>query len=184
MRHVWIDFENGGLNPKQIPELFPHLRTAFFNTYNHTNDTPRFRVIISFDEAISSDDFKVAYNNLIVKIEDAGYGIGKTKGGLQSGLDVSKKSPTSLFYLPCQAKDEFQSFFHGYNETETARSGDVDWEYGGSVSKRQSRTDCPTRKRSRCNCRCRSYAGLASAAFVRLPAASTGGTFGRPSPER
>jgi hypothetical protein len=43
---------------------------------------------------------------------DAGYSVGKAKGGRRSGLDVSKKSPTSLFYLPCQAKEASDSFFH------------------------------------------------------------------------
>jgi hypothetical protein len=44
------------------------------------------------------------YDNIIAKIVDAGYSVGKSRGGKRSGLDVSKKTPTSLFYLPCQAK--------------------------------------------------------------------------------
>jgi hypothetical protein len=34
------------------------------------------------------------------------------RGGKRSGLDVSKKSPASLFYFPSQAKNAAESFFY------------------------------------------------------------------------
>ena len=116
MRHLWMDFENGDLKPDELSELFPQIRLLVFNTYNHSKEKPRFRVIIPFDEPISSDDYSLLYNNIIEKIEDAGYSVGRGKGHPQSGLDVSKKTPTSLFYLPCQSQDPTQSFFKDYND--------------------------------------------------------------------
>ena len=117
MRHVWMDFEKGDLTPEVMAELFPHVRLIVFNTYNHTSENSRFRVVIPFDEPISADDYGTLYDNLIAKIEDAGYSIGTANGGSRrSGLDVSKKSPTSLFYLPCQAKEPSDSFFADYND--------------------------------------------------------------------
>ena len=56
------------------------------------------------------------YDNIIAKIVDAGYSVGKSRGGKRSGLDVSKKTPTSLFYLPCQAKSPADSFFEDYKD--------------------------------------------------------------------
>jgi hypothetical protein len=52
----------------------------------------------------------------IAKIVDAGYSVGKSRGGKRSGRDVSKKSPSSLFYLPCQANEASDSFFQDYND--------------------------------------------------------------------
>jgi hypothetical protein len=76
-----------------------------FNTYNHTKETPRFRVVMPFDCSISPENYAVLYNNLIAKIVDAGYSVGKSRGGRRSGLDTHGTRPTSLFYLPSQAKN-------------------------------------------------------------------------------
>ena len=45
LRHIWFDFENGELKPEELAELFPLYQMVIFNTYNHTADAPRFRVI-------------------------------------------------------------------------------------------------------------------------------------------
>jgi len=116
MRHLWMDFESGDLRPEEIPELFPHVRMVVCNTYKHTRENPRFRVVVPLEKPISSDDYGVLYDNLIAKIEDAGYSVGKAQGGIRSGLDVSKKSPTSLFYLPCQANEPPHSFLKDYRD--------------------------------------------------------------------
>ena len=127
MRHLWMDFENGDLRPEDIAELFPYIRLIVFNTYNHTKVAPRFRVVIPFEELISAEDYAVLYNNLIAKIEDTGYSVGKAKGGMRSRLDVSKKTPTSLFYLPCQAMEPFDSFFHDYNDDKRKLLDPMTW---------------------------------------------------------
>jgi hypothetical protein len=80
MRHLWMDFEKGELKPEQVAELFPTIRLVVFNTYNHTNQAPRFRVVIPFDRPISCEDYTTLYDNVIAKIVDAGYCVGKTKG--------------------------------------------------------------------------------------------------------
>jgi hypothetical protein len=55
------------------------------------------------------------YDQIVAKIEDGGYWVKDRKGGLPpSGLDTSKRTPTSLFYLPCQAKNHADSFFLDY----------------------------------------------------------------------
>ena len=135
MRHLWMDFENGDLQREEIAELFPHIRLAVFNTYSHTSENPRFRVVIPFDKPISAEDYVALYDNIIAKIVDAGYSVGKSRGGKRSGLDVSKKSPTSLFYLPSQAKNPAESFSR-IATTTNANPGpnNVDQQFGSSVS--------------------------------------------------
>jgi hypothetical protein len=115
VRHLWMDFENGDLRPEEIAKLFPLIRLVVFNTYNHSKEAPRFRVVIPFDYPISPDNY-IAYDNVIAKFVDAGYSVGKSRGGKRSGLDVSKKSPASLFYLPSQPKNPAESFFKDYND--------------------------------------------------------------------
>jgi hypothetical protein len=110
MQHLWMDFENGDLSPDELPQLFPHIRLVVFNTYNHTEEAPRFRVVIPLTRSLSPENYELLYDNIIAKIEDSGYSVG-SKGTRRSGLDVGKKSAVSLFYLPCQARDSSQSFF-------------------------------------------------------------------------
>jgi hypothetical protein len=100
---------------------------AVFNTYNHTGEDPRFRVVIPFDSPIPPADYNVLYNNVIAKIEDAGYSVGKAQGGMRSGLDASKKVPTSLFYLPCQANEPSHSFFTDYNDVKREILDPIKW---------------------------------------------------------
>ena len=43
LRHVVLDFENGELQPDELPRLFPDLQMVITNTFRHTRDKPRFR---------------------------------------------------------------------------------------------------------------------------------------------
>jgi hypothetical protein len=69
-------------------------------------------------------------------LEDAGYDVNRPKRGRKkkvdskkpnSGLDWTKRSATSLFYLPCQAEDPEHSFFHYYDEPERLALDPVPW---------------------------------------------------------
>jgi hypothetical protein len=116
IRHLWMDFEDGDLLPDEIARMFPHTRMVAFNSYRHTNDAPRFRVIIPLTKPVSPDEYRALYDAVIVKFEHEGYSVGQGKGELRSGLDLSGRSPTQLFYLPAQAQDSTQSFFSDYSD--------------------------------------------------------------------
>jgi hypothetical protein len=122
LRNVWLDFEDGDLKPAEFADLFPHLRMLITNSFNHTNEKPRFRVIIMTSQMITPDAYKDLYQQIADKLISAGYEVRKSKtkkknpSKLQSGLDWSKKTPASIFYLPSQAQDPSQSFFHYYND--------------------------------------------------------------------
>jgi hypothetical protein len=122
LRHVWLDFENGDLKPSEVPELFPHVRMVVTNTYRHTPEKPRFRVIISTTQSMSLEAYDLIYHGIASKLEEAGYSVEGWKRtsryapSRKSGLDWGKSAPTSLFNAPCQAENPSESFFHTHAE--------------------------------------------------------------------
>jgi hypothetical protein len=121
VRHLWLDFENGDLRPDEIPKLFPQLRMAVFNTWGHTKESPRFRVVIPTTDIMTAEVYTVLQDKVRSKLQDSGYSVEKTKAvvgsnTLRSGLDCGKQLPCSLFYLPSQAEAQKDSFFHYYDD--------------------------------------------------------------------
>jgi hypothetical protein len=123
LRHVVHDFENGELKPEELPNLFPGLRMVVTNSFNHSAAKPRFRAIFPTSEIMTSEVYGLIQGCLADKLEDAGYAVDRGGKGRKrvrlsnsrpSGLDWSKSLPTSLFYLPCQAHNPGESFFHDY----------------------------------------------------------------------
>jgi hypothetical protein len=116
LRHLWLDFEDGDLTHQQLGDLFPDIRMLAMNSYHHKPEKPRFRVVILTTDVITPDVYKLLVDNFVKKLEDAGYWTQRKKDTeapasmLRSGLDWSKRPPTSLFYLPCQAKNPKHSF--------------------------------------------------------------------------
>jgi hypothetical protein len=125
LRHIVLDFENGDLRPEELPKLFPYLRMVVMNSYRHTTNAPRFRVVIPTTEIMTPEAYGLIYEFIAAKLEEAGHFVDrKTKSRTRllvsntrrSGLDWSMSQPTSIFYLPRQAKDSCQSFFDDYAE--------------------------------------------------------------------
>lgn len=120
VRHLWLDFEGGDLLPDQIARMFPHTRMVAFNSFRHTYEAPRFRVVIPLTKPVSPEEYRSLYDAIIAKFEHEGYNVRQRKGGLRSGLDLAGKSPTQLFYLPAQAQNPTQSFFRDYRDDKRA----------------------------------------------------------------
>ena len=124
LRHLWLDLEDGDLRPEELAALFPNVRLVVTNSFHHKSDKPRFRAVILTDRLLTAEAYELLFDNVAQKIEDAGYFINrlrknhKTRRGAngRSGLDWSKRTPTSLFYLPSRAADPRDSFFIDYNE--------------------------------------------------------------------
>jgi hypothetical protein len=123
LRHLWLDFEEGDLKPEEFAKLFPTIRMVITNSFRHTDAKPRFRVFIPVLQPLPPDAYERLWDIIAGKLIDAGYQVRKTKPRKppkiirpQSGLDYSKRTAASLFYLPCQAEDPTQSFFTDYNE--------------------------------------------------------------------
>ncbi|WP_187387899.1 hypothetical protein [Bradyrhizobium sp.] len=118
LQNIVLDFENGELTPTQIPDLFPDLRLIVTNSYGHTADSPRFRVIILTSHTIGPAAYEALWDALAAKLREAGYTKSpRAKSRLKkSGLDHSKRAATSLFYLPAQAASGSDSFFVFYDD--------------------------------------------------------------------
>jgi hypothetical protein len=120
LRHIVLDFEDGELRPETLLTLFPDVQMVITNTFRHTWAKPRFRAILFTSEFMTPEVYALIYGWIADKLEEAGYSVNrnnkrrKTSGPSNtrpSGLDWSKSYPTSLFYLPCQAKNSDDSFF-------------------------------------------------------------------------
>jgi hypothetical protein len=141
-RNIWLDFENGDLKPEEFSALFPRIRMVITNTFHQHAEHPRFRVIIPTTQRLTPDAYERLYDEIAAKLQDAGYSIerGKTKKGSRSnrkprsGLDWSKRTPTSLFYLPAQAEDPSHSFFCYYDDPEREVLDPVPWIQNGNIA--------------------------------------------------
>jgi hypothetical protein len=120
LQNLVLDFEDGDLRPEEIPKLFPDLEMMVTNTYRHTAEQPRFRVIILTDQCTTPEVYEALFDAVEAKLRHAGY-VRKPRANSchkRSGLDRSKRSAASLFYLPYQAECAEQSFFEVYDGTE------------------------------------------------------------------
>ena len=112
LQNIWFDFEDGDLTPESFAEIFPDTEMYAFNSYSHTQVAPRFRVFIPTTTKMTPAAYKLIWDKIERAIERDGYWVGKERKNFKpSGLDKSKRSPTSIFYLPCQAKNPEDSFF-------------------------------------------------------------------------
>src|SRR5262249_32308591 len=58
-RNIWLDFENGELAPERLPQLFPHIKMVIFNSYNHRSYSPRFRVVMFTERALTAKEYGI-----------------------------------------------------------------------------------------------------------------------------
>ena len=65
-----MDFENGELQPDELPRLFPDLQMVVTNTFNHTSDKPRFRAVLFTDEPMTIEAYSLIYNSIADKLEE------------------------------------------------------------------------------------------------------------------
>jgi hypothetical protein len=111
------------MKPEEFAALFPRIRKVITNTFSHTAEHARYRVIIPTTQRLSPKAYEHLYDGLATKLKDAGYSVdrGKAKhkplnGKPRTDLDCSRRTSTSLFYFPAQAKDPSQSFCDCYND--------------------------------------------------------------------
>ena len=132
--------------------LFPRTRMILTNTFRHTVARPRCRVIIPTADQLTPETYLLLYEQIARKLEDAGYAVprrkptaGRTSNAAkqQSGLDWSKRLPTSLFYLPSQAADPTHSFFRDYNDASRLPLDPIPWISHGPMPLQPELDACP-----------------------------------------
>lgn len=84
-----LDIDNGVTQPDEIIELFPYEGVAY-SSYSHTEDHPRFRLIIPFKNGVKldTDSWKDLWDWADKRI------------GSQGVLDRDCRQPVALYYLP------------------------------------------------------------------------------------
>jgi hypothetical protein len=131
---IWLDNDGGDLPPDEFARLFPRLRMAIFNSYSSTRDQPRWRVFIPTAIHMPVTAYKAITDQIIDVVNKEGFWSAKQlddgrkrKSARHHGFDMSKLVPSSLFYLPCQAKNPADSFFLDHNDARRAPLDPFQW---------------------------------------------------------
>ncbi len=119
---IWLDNDGGDLTHEEFARLFPRLRMVIINSYGSTPEAPRWRVFIPTSLAMPIAAHRAIAEQIMRTLNRDGYWSKKqleTDQRIKSrrchGFDMSKLTPSSLFYLPCQAADPAGSFFIDHN---------------------------------------------------------------------
>jgi hypothetical protein len=119
---VWLDNDGGDLTHEEFARLFPRLRMVIINSYRSTPEKPRWRVFIPTTVAMPIAAHKAVGEQIMRTLNRAGYWSRKQlltneriKSRKHHGFDMGKLTPSSLFYLPCQAQNPTHSFFIDHN---------------------------------------------------------------------
>ena len=119
---VWLDNDGGDLTHQEFARLFPRLRMVISNSYSSTPEKPRWRVFIPTTIAMPIAAYKAIGEQIMRTVNRAGYwsqtqldADPRIKSRKHHGFDMGKLTPSSLFYLPCQAENPAHSFFIDHN---------------------------------------------------------------------
>lgn len=106
MSAIMLDFDNKKhpqtFFPKDFGLLFPDLLYVATNTYSQDC----FRIIIPSKHKFTAQQYVAVWNHIYLTIVNV-YN--------QSGIDLSKRAPSSLFFAPCRVKGSASNFFDPYD---------------------------------------------------------------------
>ncbi|MEI7606333.1 MAG: hypothetical protein WCJ64_03000 [Rhodospirillaceae bacterium] len=112
---IWLDFDGGSLMPNDFARMFTDVRWLLWNSFNNGKDgETKFRVLFPTSTPMTAEMYQGIWDAIATRIRDFGYFVGSgiahekaIKAGRamppMSGLDVSKRTPCSFFYMPCRA---------------------------------------------------------------------------------
>lgn len=107
-RLLQLDFDESDLDPALVRRLLADVRHIIYNSYNNGRDGKfRYRVVIPILKPITGQLYEGFWDIIARRVMDAGYSVRETSRTMKlSGLDLSKRTPVSWMYLPCQAKKQ------------------------------------------------------------------------------
>lgn len=111
---IWLDFDGGDIGPNDFASMYPTLRMTIYATFSSTKGDMRFRVFIPTSSPLDYETYQGITHHILSDLIEAGYVSKKQIPGTETkahGLDTGKLNPISLFYLPCQPKDQSGKFF-------------------------------------------------------------------------
>ncbi len=118
---IWLDNDGGDLSINEFVDMFPYVKMIIHNSISSIQKNPKWRVIIPTTCPMTKDVHKQIIELIKKCLQNNGYydsiqmknRANKAKIGKCHGFDPSKFTPSSLFYLPSQAKvGPEDSFFH------------------------------------------------------------------------
>jgi hypothetical protein len=112
---VWLDNDGGDLHHDEFHTIFSKLWLACFSTYSGGN---RYRVFIPTSGPMTIEADAAIKKMIFAELARAGFHAKGQGGKKVHGFDVSKITPSSLFYIPCKTKDSSESFFVEYDGEE------------------------------------------------------------------
>ena len=104
---IFIDMDGKDkppIDPEALAALFPHVRMTIFNSYSSTLEWIRYRVWIPTDRVMSASEYYSTVNSIIDLLPK------------DAGIDMKKRHPVSIFYLPSQAGDVFGNYFKTFDD--------------------------------------------------------------------
>jgi hypothetical protein len=131
---IWLDNDGGDLSHQEFARLFPRVRMVITNSYSSTAQEPRWRVFIPTTIAMPIAAYKAIGEQIMRTVNRAGFWAQKQldadpriKSRKTHGFDMGKLTPSSLFYLPCQAQNPRDSFFIDHNSTSRQPLDPYEW---------------------------------------------------------
>ncbi len=112
---VWLDFDGGKLLPEEFARIFTDVRWLMWNSFNNGKEgLVKYRVMFPTSTPLIPDMYHMIWDVIAERIRGFGYYVGPTRKASNnnsrqqqempdSGLDYSKRSANSFFYLPCRA---------------------------------------------------------------------------------
>ncbi|MFZ4699117.1 MAG: hypothetical protein ACOYMG_03620, partial [Candidatus Methylumidiphilus sp.] len=112
---VWLDIDNGELKPDEFRRMFPEVRWLIWNSFNNGKDNKRkYRVLFPTTSPMTPEIYHTIWDTIAERIKSFGYYVGSVSSYEKekstgrplppfSGLDVSKRTANSFFYVPCRA---------------------------------------------------------------------------------
>ncbi|WP_262273425.1 hypothetical protein [Microvirga yunnanensis] len=118
VRNIILDFDGGDLTPEAFSALFPSWRMVFHSSWSHTEDKPKWRVIIPTEHLIDIENYKVITGYIMERLSMAGWWTEKelhdkpsrqdpTKFSGIHGFDVTKLNPACVLFVPAKRPDSF-----------------------------------------------------------------------------
>jgi hypothetical protein len=109
MSFITFDFDNTRLTPEDIFEVLK-VKFLAYNTYSNSKYKKCWRLLIPLLCPIPIEIYEYLWTAIKHRLEHM-------FPHKHLGIDESKKTPNSLFYVPCQAADKNYSFFYedGWN---------------------------------------------------------------------
>lgn len=108
---VWLDNDGGDLTWQDFRAIFPTLHMVAFSTFSGGN---RYRVLIPTTTAMTIEVDHVIKRLIFDELAERGYAAPGKETASKSkshGFDVSKLTPSSLFFMPCKSANPEDSFF-------------------------------------------------------------------------